>query len=232
MTAVTLLISGANRGIGLALAEQAAARGDRVVATARRPEAAQRLQALAALTGAVEIAPLDVLDPASTEALAERLRDRPIDLVVANAGALNSFAGLDSPDHDLDAWRTVLMTNVYGPYALIRALRPNLARSAAPKAAILSSLMGSSARAPGRAYPYRASKAAATNLARNLATDLRPEGVAVGAYHPGWVRTDMGGPNAEISASESAEGLLKRFDALSLETSGVFETYQGEPAPF
>jgi NAD(P)-dependent dehydrogenase (short-subunit alcohol dehydrogenase family) len=92
--------------------------------------------------------------------------------------------------------------------------------------------MASSERAPGGAYIYRASKAAATNLARNLAVDLKPRGIAVGAYHPGWVRTDMGGPKAAIDVEDSTEGLMRRFDALSLATTGVFEDYRGEAIPF
>lgn len=228
----TLLITGANRGIGLAMTERAVARGDLVIATARNPEEAERLNALAGLTGKVDLQKLDVTDEASVAAFAERLSKRPIDLLVANAGVLNSYDDIASDAHDEAAWRTVLMTNVFGPYAVIRALLPNLRRGQARKIAILSSIMASSARAPGRAYPYRASKAAATNLARNLAADLKAEGIAVGAYHPGWVRTDMGGPSADIDVGQSAEGLLQRFDALSLETSGAFEDYQGDPIAF
>ena len=92
--------------------------------------------------------------------------------------------------------------------------------------------MGSNARAGGNAYPYRASKAGATNVASNLATELKPRGIAVGSYHPGWVRTDMGGDGADLSAEESARGLLDRFEVLSLETTGVFETYTGAAMPF
>jgi NAD(P)-dependent dehydrogenase (short-subunit alcohol dehydrogenase family) len=92
--------------------------------------------------------------------------------------------------------------------------------------------MGSSDRANGGSYIYRASKAAATNLGRNLATDLAPRGIAVGIYHPGWVRTDMGGSAADISLDESVSGLMARFDDLSLETTGAFLTWDGRPHPF
>jgi len=87
-------------------------------------------------------------------------------------------------------------------------------------------------RAPGGSYIYRSSKAAALNLGRNLATDLEPEGIAVGIYHPGWVRTDMGGAEADIGVDESARGLTARFDALSLETTGCFETWDGRAHAF
>ena len=96
----------------------------------------------------------------------------------------------------------------------------------------VSVVVFSSTQAPGNGYIYRSSKAGATNVALNLAAELKPRGVAVGAYHPGWVRTDMGGPSAAISPQESAAGLLSRFDALTLETTGVFEDYAGASIPF
>jgi NAD(P)-dependent dehydrogenase (short-subunit alcohol dehydrogenase family) len=92
--------------------------------------------------------------------------------------------------------------------------------------------MGSQQMATGGGYAYRASKAAATNLARNLAHDLAPEGIAVAAWHPGWVRTDMGGSAADISAEESAAGMLARLDALTPDKTGTFETYDGETLPW
>ena len=92
--------------------------------------------------------------------------------------------------------------------------------------------MASHERAPGGSYIYRASKAAALNLGRNLAADLKPEGIAVGIYHPGWVRTDMGGGGADISVEEAAQGLSARFDALCLESTGCFETWDGRAHPY
>jgi NAD(P)-dependent dehydrogenase (short-subunit alcohol dehydrogenase family) len=98
--------------------------------------------------------------------------------------------------------------------------------------AILSSRLGSNMHAGGGSYIYRASKAAVTNLGRNLASDLAPRGIAVGIYHPGWVRTDMGGTGAEISPEESVAGLVARFDALSVETAGEFRTWDGRTLEF
>jgi NAD(P)-dependent dehydrogenase (short-subunit alcohol dehydrogenase family) len=221
----TVLITGANRGVGLALARAVAARGDAVVGTARRPAAAADLAAVAEVHG------LDVTDPASCAALAAALGDRPVDLLVCNAGALIGRGGVDDPTYDAEAFRAVLMANVAGPFFTTRALSPALRRAGGAKVAIISSLMGSSTAAKGTSYLYRASKAAATNIALNLAVELRPAGIAVGAWHPGWVRTDMGGQGADISAEESAAGLLARFDALSIATSGVFEDYRGVPIP-
>lgn len=227
----TILITGANRGIGFAMARDAAARGDDVIATARKPGEAGALAALARETGRVRVHALDVTDEASAAALAGTLGGG-IDLLVLNAGVLNGYGGLDDPAHDAQAWREVLMTNVAGPYLVTRALLPHVERGTGRKIAIVSSAMGSTAGARGNAYPYRASKAAAVNVARNLAAELKGRGIAVGAYHPGWVRTDMGGSGADISVEESAAGLLARFDALSLATTGVFEDYRGEGIAF
>lgn len=222
----TILITGANRGVGLALAQAAAARGDRVIGTARDPQAAQALAAVA------QVHPLDVTDPAACAHLAAALGETAIDLLVCNAGALIGRDGLDDPAYDAQAFQTILMTNVAGPFFTVRALLPALLRAAQPKIAVISSVVGSSTRAKGIGYPYRASKAAATNIALNLTTELRPRGVAVGAYHPGWVSTEMGGAGADIDAETSARGLLARFDALTLGTTGVYEDWEGSPIPF
>ena len=219
-----IVITGGARGIGLELIRQAMARGDEVTALVRDPAA----PALAAL--GVETLALDVTDPASFQALAPKLEGRVFDLAICNAGVLKGRGRWpDMPS--AEDWRETLAVNVTGFALSAELLIPHLARPGG-KLAVISSAMGSSARAPGGSYAYRASKAAATNLAANLAADLRAEGIAVGAWHPGWVRTDMGGAGADISAEESAAGLLARFDALSLETTGVFEGYDGEPLRF
>lgn len=227
----TTLITGANRGIGLALARLAAERGERVLAGARRPGQADALRELAETHRRINVLDFDVTDPEEMAAAAA-LEDGAIDLLICNAGQYLARGGIDDPEYTYDAWHTVLMTNVAGVFFTIRAFLPRLLKAPAPRVAVVSSIMASSARAPGGAYIYRASKAAATNLARNLAADLKADGVAVGAYHPGWVRTDMGGPRATLEVEESARGLLERFDALSLETSGVFEDYRGKAVPF
>lgn len=229
--AKTTLITGANRGIGLELARQTAARGDRVLAAARRPGIAEALTELARHQKNVTVLNFDVTDPEEMAAAAA-LDKTPIDLLICNAGQYVARGGIDDPEYTYDAWHTVLMTNVAGIFFTVRAFLPRLRKAREPKLAIVSSIMASSERAPGEGYIYRASKAAATNLARNFASDFKDLGIAVGAYHPGWVRTDMGGPRASIGVEESAAGLLARFDALSLATTGVFEDYKGEPIPF
>lgn len=227
--AITILITGANRGIGLELARQASVRGDHVIATARRPGEAEELSELTRRRGSVEVVGLDVSDPDQIAGVAAQLR-QPIDLLVCNAGQYVGRGGIEDPAYTPDAWSRTLMVNVAGPFFTVRAFLPALREGS--KVAIISSIMASSAQAPGGSYIYRASKAAATNLARNLAAELSGRGIAVGAYHPGWVRTDMGGPSAALSVEESAEGLLARFDALGVATTGVFEDYRGEPMQF
>ncbi|MEM8751810.1 MAG: SDR family NAD(P)-dependent oxidoreductase [Pseudomonadota bacterium] len=218
----TALVTGANRGIGRALAAAFVARGDRVIAANRGgasgPEGA-------------ETTPLDVTDDASLAALGALLENEALDLLVCNAGALIGRGGVDDPAFDRAAFETVLAVNVTGVFMTVRAALPSL-RRARGKIAVISSQMGSSARPRGWAYPYCASKAAATNLAANFAVELKADGIAVGAYHPGWVRTDMGGPEAAVSPEESAAGLVRRFDALTVETAGCFEFFSGEPIPF
>jgi len=229
--AKTILITGANRGIGLALARRAASEGWRVIATAREPGNASALEALTRKRGDVEVRGLDVTDPVEIEAVAERERTA-IDLLVCNAGQYIARGGIEDPAYTVEAWQSVMMTNVAGVFFTARAFLPHLGRAEGAKVAIVSSIMASSERAPGGSYIYRASKAAATNLARNLAAELKARGIAVGAYHPGWVRTEMGTEAATIDVEESATGLMQRFAALSLETTGVFEDYRGEAMPF
>jgi NAD(P)-dependent dehydrogenase (short-subunit alcohol dehydrogenase family) len=224
----TILITGANRGIGLAMTRLALSRGHSVIATARNPDAATDLNAL---SGSVTIRALDVTDETSLNAFAAATPEA-IDLAILNAGMLNGRGGLDDDANTAEFWQDVLMTNIAGPFLTARTILPNLLRGQTPKIAIISSQMGSSATAKGWAYSYRASKAGANNVAVNLAAELAPKGIAVGTYHPGWVRTDMGGDGADISPEESATGLLDRFDVLSLDTTGVFEGYDGRPLIF
>lgn len=217
----TILITGAGRGIGLALAQQAAAAGHQVYGTVRDA---------GALAEHPQITPL-VLDVTEEGAYAALPVPDRIDLLVCNAGLYLGRGGMDDAAYAAADWAQMTLVNVAAPFFAARAWAPRLA-AAGGKLAILSSIMGSSARAPGGSYMYRATKAAVTNLGRNLAADLRPRGIAVGIYHPGWVRTDMGGRGADIDMADSASGLLARFDRLSLETSGVFEDYRGQPIPF
>ena len=214
-----VLITGAARGIGLGLAQAYAEAGAQVTGVVR---------------GAPPQAPgidwrrADVTDPDSLRALAAEIT-RPVDLLVCNAGVYLD-KHLDPAKLTPQIWAQSFAVNVAGVFWTVQALRPHLRAGA--RIAILGSIMGSSAHAKGGAYVYRASKAAVGNLGRNLATDLRAEGIAVGVYHPGWVRTDMGGAGADIGAAEAMAGLRARFAALHLARSGVFESHDGTELAF
>lgn len=220
-----ILIVGASRGIGLELTRQAVARGDDVVATVRSDAGAAVLS-----EHGVQVFRADVVDEASLAAAAAAV-DGPLDLLVCNAGIYRGRGDMHADDMGADAWADVLMTNVAGPFLVAKAFLPKMA-SPGGRIAILSSVMGSTAGVAGNAYIYRASKAGATNVAANLAVELAPKGISVGAYHPGWVQTDMGGASAAVTVQDSAAGLLARFGALGPQTTGVFEDYQGTPIPF
>jgi len=214
---MTIVITGASRGIGAALAAQYKAAGEEVIGTAR---------------GAGVEAVLDVIDPASHAAFATTLKDRPLDLLICNAGVYLDKGDDLETGFGADLWTQSFAVNVTGVFLTVQSLLPNLRAASGAKIAIIASQMGSSTRAPGGSYIYRASKAAAINLGRNLAVDLKPEGIVVGIYHPGWVRTDMGGDQGEISVAESAQGLAKRIAALDLAQTGAFETWDGRAHPF
>ena len=215
---MSIVITGANRGIGLELANAYRATGQDVVATSRR--AGDGLEQL------------DVTDPASCSALGARLAGQPVELLVCNAGVyLDKGHGLDE-GYPAEAWAATFAANVTGVFLTIQALLANLRAARDARVAIISSIMASSARAPGGSLIYRSSKAAVLNLGRNLAMDLQGDGIAVGIYHPGWVRTDMGGGAADIDATTSATGLIERFEALDMARSGEFVGFDGTRMEF
>ncbi|WP_372838431.1 SDR family NAD(P)-dependent oxidoreductase [Phaeovulum sp.] len=214
---MNVLVTGANRGIGAALVAHYRGAGQSVIGTSRKPgDGFERL---------------DVTDPESHARLARRLAGKPLSLLICNAGVYPDKGQRLEDGYPAALWAAGLATNVTGVFLTIQTLLPNL-RAAKGKIAIMSSQMASQARAPGGSYIYRASKAAVLNLGRNLAVDLAPAGIAIGIYHPGWVKTGMGGSGAEISAEESAAGLAARFEALSVATTGCFESLDGTPIPF
>ncbi|UWR23436.1 SDR family oxidoreductase [Sulfitobacter sp. S190] len=214
---MTIVITGASRGIGAGLARHYRDRGVEVFGTSRSPAADIEL---------------DVTRPASHTQMAEQLQGKVVDLLVCNAGVFLDKGNDIETGYGADLWAQSFATNVTGVFLSIQALLPHLRRAPAPKIAIISSQMASSEQAPGGSYIYRASKAAVLNLGRNLAADLKDEGIAVGIYHPGWVQTDMGGQAADITTDEAVAGLVDRFAGLSLATTGVFETWDGRAHPY
>lgn len=215
------LVTGANRGIGLALCRQLHARGARVVAACRATS--PDLDALG-----VEVAEgFDVTSEASVASLAGRLAGRQLDLLINNAGVL-TVETLE--DLDFDRMRTQFEINALGPLRVTRALLGLMPRGA--KVIMVTSRMGSIAdNGSGGYYGYRMSKAALNMASVSLALDLRERGVAVGIVHPGMVATAMVGFQG-IPPEQAAQGILARADALELETSGRFWHANGEPLPW
>jgi len=212
-----VVITGASRGIGRALLDRYTAAGHQVTGTAR--------------SGGDHFE-LDVMRPEQHHALARALDGRAVDLLVCNAGIYPDKGETLADGYAPETWAQTLATNVTGVFLAVQALLPNLQRARLARIAILSSRLGSQELAAGGSYAYRASKAAALNLGRNLAVDLEPLGISVGIYHPGWVRTDMGGEKAEIGLDESADGLVKEFSELGLARTGCFRTWDGRDLPF
>ncbi len=217
----TALITGANRGIGLALARQLHARGATVIGTTRRP--ADELTALG-----VRVEQVDVSQADSVAALADRLQGTSIDLLVNNAGILhrNSLDDLDEA-----SILAQFQVNSLGPLRVTAALQRHLPDGA--KVAIITSRMGSLAdNDSGGAYGYRMSKAAVNAAGVSLARDLAPRNIAVALLHPGFVKTDMTGGRGNWGPDEAAEGLLARIDELSMATTGQFTHANGEALPW
>ena len=221
----TILVTGANRGIGLALCEHYAARGDHVIGVCR-----QSSEALAR-TGARVEAGIDVTDDQALTALAGRLGDTAIDVLVLNAGVLarESLGQIDAPG--FDDMRRQFEVNALGPLRVAQSLQERLPRGA--KVGIVTSRMGSMAdNGSGGYYGYRASKAAVNAIGRSLALDLQPRGVAVFLLHPGFVATDMVGGSGDVSPAQAAAQLVARLDELGMEQTGTFWHANGSALPW
>lgn len=226
----TWLITGANRGIGLEFAKHLRAKGESVIATARRPADAEELSGLG-----VEVLALDVSDQASVDAFAEEVGGRAVDVLINNAG-MNPRECDGLSDLDLDDMMATFRTNAGGPLLVTRALLPALAKGSRKLVVNISSQMGSIGKAisdkAGGNYAYRSSKSALNMVTTLMAEDLRDKGITCVMMHPGWVRTDMGGPQATLSTDESVSGMLSVIDRLTPRDSGVFIDPAGKPLPW
>jgi len=229
-----VLITGANRGLGLAFARESLARGYRVFATCRHPEEADELRALTAEhPDRLTVLRLDVTNEETIEAAAHAVRsqERALDLLINNAGTNPSGERIGHLDAE-----TMLRTyhvNSVGPMLVTQAHLDLLRAGDDPKILNISSTSGSLARkSSGGGYSYSSSKAALNMLTRALAFDLQSDDVIVVAVHPGWVRTDMGGEAAPLAPTESVKGVLDVTDDLSDADTGMFYTYEGRQAPW
>jgi NAD(P)-dependent dehydrogenase (short-subunit alcohol dehydrogenase family) len=237
------LVTGASRGIGLELVRELVERGDRVFAGYRDPSTAGRLLGLAAdkhnrLTAVM----MDVTDASSIDSAHEEVARNvdALDVLINNAGV-----GSDSRDFDdvpstrdfghLEAgpMLRLIHTNAVAPIIVAQRFMDLLRRGNDPKVVSISSIVGSiTSKDYGGDHAYSASKAALNMFMRSLSADLRGEGVIVAVLHPGWVRTDMGGPNGQVSVEESAEGLIKVIDGLTMYHTGGFLDYRGHALPW
>lgn len=225
----TVLITGTNRGIGLEFTAQYLARGDRVIATCRDVDAATDLKALGDAHESLQILPLDVASVDSMQAFLSQLGDTPIDIFINNAGVYGPKSA-EFGDIDPEVWAWVLKVNSVSPLILTQLLQPNLARGKDKKLLYLSSKMGSiDDNSGGGSYIYRSSKSALNSVVKSLAIDLAPQGFRAAVLHPGWVQTDMGGPNALIDTKTSVSGMLEVIDGLDQASSGGFFNYDGSP---
>ena len=224
----TTLITGAGRGLGLEFARQFADDGWTVLAGVRDPGSADDLRRI---DGDVSPVPLDVADPASVAILGERLSGVPIDLLINNAGIYGPRQTIPGT-LDYDAWREVFEVNTLAPIRVAEAFLEHIRASEGRKIVTVSSKMGSIADSSGGSYTYRSSKAAVNAAMKALAMDLQPEGFTVIVVHPGWVRTDMGGPSALIDAVESVSGLKAVIDGLTPSDTGRFINYDGSEIPW
>jgi NAD(P)-dependent dehydrogenase (short-subunit alcohol dehydrogenase family) len=227
----TYVITGANRGIGLEMAREALAKKIRTIAICRNPEGLDALNSLKIKYGPLcEVAFADVCDAPSLDRVATKI-EGVVDAIICNAGVMSVRGGINDEGNTIDSIQSVMLTNMVGPFFTTRAFLEPLSGSVKPRVAVISSFMGSQQHTGSSAYFYRASKAGANTLMVTMSNELRPRGIAVAAYHPGWVKTGMGGQDADLTPQKSASALIARFQELDMSKSGRFINYDGEYLP-
>lgn len=224
----TILITGANRGIGLAFTEHYASEGWRVIATCRDPGSAPDLSAIA---GDVSVHPMDVSDPGSIIALADALDGEKIDILINNAGTYGdrdqSFGNMD-----YEGWAHTFQVNTIGPMIVTEAFADHVAAGKRRLVVCITSRMGSLTDGGGGYYQYRSSKAALNMVARGMANDLASRRIAVVLFHPGWVQTDMGGSAAPLTPAASVASMTRIMAGLGIADSGKFLDHDGSEIPW
>jgi len=227
------LITGANRGLGLEFVRQYAADGWTVFAGCRTPEKAGELnQLVAAHPEQILVHALDVQNHGQIEDLARKLGEQPIDLLLNNAGIYGPNK-MVLGQIDYRAWAEVFAVNTMAALKMAECFAENVARSERKLIASISSLMGSIGHnTVGRHYLYRSTKAALNAVVRSLAIDLKDRGIRAVVLHPGWVQTDMGGPNADLNPEESVRAIRRTLDHLRPDDSGKFLNFDGTELPW
>lgn len=230
----TTLITGANRGIGLEFSRQFAADGWCVLACSRHPEKSDALNKLAAkYPEQITVHALDVADHEQIKRMAQTLANKSIDLLISNAGVYSGPKGCSFGDIDYEAWAYAFLVNTMAPLRMAEAFTPQITRSSKKIIVTITSKMGSVAdNSRGGSYIYRSSKSAVNMVVKSLAIDLRSIGIIAVLLHPGWVRTDMGGPSGLISTKQSVSGMRNVICQLVLADSGKFIAYDGQIIPW
>jgi NAD(P)-dependent dehydrogenase (short-subunit alcohol dehydrogenase family) len=220
----SIMITSANRGLGLEFVRQYAADGWRIFAACRNPDAADDLHKL---TGAVTVLPMDVTDLSSVRHAAAGLHGESIDVLLNSAGIIGK-PGQRTGHIDYESWEQVLNVNTMGPLRVTEAFVEHVARSERKLIVTITSGLGSlTDNTSGGSIPYRSSKAAVNMAMRSAAIDLAPRGIACVLVNPGWVKTDMGGPGAPLTPSESVAALKSLIATFGLAHSGKFFHYDG-----
>ena len=229
----TVLITGANRGLGLEFCRQYAEQGWHVIACSRNPDDAFDLNKLASRHPDIQSEALDVSEFGEIDALSRKLADLSIDVLINNAGIYTDNGSNGFGRLDYQAWTKSLVVNTEAPVKMAEAFLPQIKRSDKKLIVAISSLMGSMAdNDSGGSIFYRSSKAALNAAMKSLAIGLKEQSVGVLIFHPGWVKTDMGGPNALINAEPSIAGMRALIENFSLAQSGSFVKYDGTPMPW
>jgi NAD(P)-dependent dehydrogenase (short-subunit alcohol dehydrogenase family) len=225
----TVLITGASRGLGLEFCKQYATEGWEVLACCRQPERADKLAGIAN----VRLLPLDVTEFAQIDRLAKEIKNTSIDVLINNAGIYGDSAGHGFGQLDYGAWTRTLAINAQAPVKMAEAFLPHLQRGRMKRLVSISSQMGSIAdNGSGGSILYRTSKAALNAGMKSLSIDLKDLGIGVFILHPGWVKTDMGGPNALIDVEKSVTGMRRVIADATLQQSGSFLKYDGSILPW
>ena len=218
----TILITGSNRGIGLELVKESLSKNFSVIGTFRNKENSQELFQLN--SNNIKLFEMDVVDEKSVLDVSKNIH-KPIDYLICNAGINNGYGSIFDQDHTHEKMLEVLNVNVIGSILTIKHFSKILNKDA--KIILISSIMGVQNHSGSSATIYRASKAAVNNIMISISEEFKSKKITVVSFHPGWVRTDMGGPNATLSTKESASSLIKNFENLTFENTGKFFNYDG-----
>ena len=230
---LNILITGANRGLGLEFCRQYAADGWSVIACCRKPEQASELAKLAGQYPALQIEALDVADFKQIDELSGKLSDCGIDVLINNAGVYGDLQKDGSGQLDYQAWTQSFVVNTQAPVKMAVAFLPRIKNSDKKLIVNISSLMGSiTDNTGGGSIMYRSSKAALNAAMKSLSIEFKDKSVGVLTFHPGWVKTDMGGPNALINAEQSVAGMRTLIKNFSLDQTGCFVKYDGTVMPW